>query len=92
MNISMFTWSAGLIVVGVVGTVGQFRRFRGIERTYMTMATLAIVALGAVGVVRASGYLADRDVFLTLNLVLPSFFLTTVYQVYRHKKKNLHAP
>jgi hypothetical protein len=92
MNISMLTWSAALIVGGVVGTVVQFRRFQGIERTYMTMATIAIVALGAVGIIRASGYLADRDLFLTLNIVLPSFFFATVYQVYRHKKKTIQVP
>ncbi len=91
MNIAMLT-SAGLIVVGVVGAFLQFGRLGGIERSFMTLAMLAVAALGGVGVARASGRLADRNLYLTLNIALPVLFGGLTYQVYLHRKKSNAAP
>jgi len=59
-----------------------------IEKQLMAIALLAVVALGVVEVARATGYLRDRNLYVTLNIALPVLFLAMTYQVYLHRKKN----
>jgi hypothetical protein len=54
----------------------------------MAIALLAVVALGVVEVARATGYLSDRNLYVTLNIALPVLFLAMTYEVYLHRKKN----
>jgi heme/copper-type cytochrome/quinol oxidase subunit 2 len=59
-----------------------------IEKQLMAIALLAVVALGVVEVARATGYLSDRNLYVTLNIALPVLFLAMTYEVYLHRKKN----
>jgi Mn2+/Fe2+ NRAMP family transporter len=58
------------------------------EKQLMVIALLAVVALGVVEVARATGYLPDRNLFVTLNIALPVLFLAMTYQVYLRRRKN----
>jgi uncharacterized membrane protein YfcA len=91
MNLTL-TWSTGLITAGAVGALLAFRRMRGMERQLMTIAMLALIALGVVGVSRATGYLLDRNLYVTLNIALPVLFLAMIYQVYLRRKRNSAVP
>ncbi|MDP9279291.1 MAG: hypothetical protein M3P00_07715 [Gemmatimonadota bacterium] len=90
MNIAV-TWSTVLIIAGAVGAFLGFRRMRATERQLMTIAMLAVIALGVVGVARATGYLTDRNLYVTLNIALPVLFLAMTYQVYLRRKQNTAA-
>jgi uncharacterized membrane protein YfcA len=83
----MIAASAVLIIAGVLGAFLGFRRVRGMERHLMTIAMVAVVALGVAGVARASGYLPDRNLYVTLNIALPVLFLAMIYQIYLRKKQ-----
>jgi hypothetical protein len=61
---------------------------RGMEKLFLTIALIAVVALGAVEIVRATGYLQERNLFLTLNIALPLFVLAMTYQVYLRRKRS----
>jgi uncharacterized membrane protein YfcA len=87
MNIAV-TWSTVLIIAGAVGAILGFRRMHGMERQLMTIAMLAVIALGVIGVARATGYLPNRNLYVTMNIALPVLFLAMTYQVYLRRKQN----
>jgi len=85
------TLSTLLIIAGAVGAVLGFRRMRGMERPLMAIAMIAVIALGVVGVARATGYLTDRNLYVTLNIALPVLALAMTYQVYLRRRQNKSA-
>ena len=65
---------------------------RGVERLFLTIAIIAVVALGLVEIARATGYLPDRNLYVTLNIALPVLFLSMAYQAYLRRKQTNTAP
>jgi hypothetical protein len=61
---------------------------RAAEKVFLTIAIIAVVALAVVQMARAAGYLADRNLYLTLNIALPVLFFSMAYQVYLRRKQS----
>jgi len=60
---------------------------RGSERPFIAIGLVALVSLCVVQLARATGYLADRNLYMTLNIALPVLVLSMAYQVYLRRKR-----